>query len=99
VLLEALRERVSGIRRSARMDHHAKPMMQQILAARDCAPLAGAQAGDAQASETPIDAEQAAELTQLLAALEKLESQFATAPDAKPYIPMPRARMRLRHPT
>ncbi len=98
VLVEALRERVAGIRRGARMDRHAEPLSQQIHAARSCAPLAGAPESGALPSEEPINDDQAAELTQLLAALEKLESTFAIAPDAKPYIPMPRARLRMRYP-
>lgn len=98
VLLTALRERVEGIRRSAAMARYTVPLAQQIDDAESHAPLSGGRPpDDVMPSERPIGRDEAQELRDLLAALERLELAFAMAPSAPPYLPMPRARLRLRH--
>lgn len=98
-LLVALREQVQGLAFAAGMDHHTQPLREQIVAATQQAPLAKPQAGQAEPSETPINAAQRDELNALLDALLELESAFAQAGDHKPYIPRPRPSLRVRHPT
>jgi hypothetical protein len=96
VLLDALRERAAGLRRSALMNRHAVPLPDQIDAAGAAAPLRGVCGAP---SEGPINLEQEADMRGLLAALEQLERRFERASGDPPYIPRPRGRLRLRHPT
>jgi predicted acylesterase/phospholipase RssA len=100
VLLTALRERVEGIHRGAAMDRYTVPLAQQFADAVRHAPLRGGRPpDDVMPSERPIEPDEAQELRDMLAAFERLQHAFAMALDAPPYVPMPRARLRLRHPS
>lgn len=97
--LIALGDRVRGLRFAADLDRHARPLREQIDAARVAAPLRG-EHGPPWPSETPLSDDQAQRLTDLLDALTALETEFAagTGADAT-YRAAPRPSLRIRHPT
>jgi predicted acylesterase/phospholipase RssA len=100
-LLIALRQQMEGFCVSAEFMHHTQPMQGQIEASRLAAPLRGYRrpCGKPRPSEEPLRPEQVSELSQLLAALLRLERSFVEAGNHAPYEAEPRPSLRIRHPT
>ena len=91
VLSECLHESLVGLSRAAQHARHAEPMQEQIRAAIDTPPLAGAGAQTLQPA-------QAAALERTLDALLQIERALTPRPMAQPYRPVPRPELRIRPP-
>lgn len=92
-LLVALRERIEAITAAAELSPHTEPLSAQIVQAQLTRPLAGKDPDGA-----PLTPAQAADLQNLLTALEVLELKFAHADMPQPYTPLPTPTMRIRPP-
>jgi deferrochelatase/peroxidase EfeB/predicted acylesterase/phospholipase RssA len=105
-LMNSLRDCIDGFGKAATSDRHATPMADQITAAMREAPLQSnpAESGyfngqGPRPSEVKLTPIQGVQLGMLLRALEDVEGQFDLANGADPFIPIPRPRLRSRHPT
>jgi predicted acylesterase/phospholipase RssA len=96
----ALRDRLRHFGKAVTIDQHITPLWQQIMHARVAAPLQHADGNECpRSSEDRITHAQAQELLTIASALCELAQDFRRAGDTRPYHPLPRPSLRMRHPT